>query len=77
MKDSANLVYNIRIMTKNGVIFCVQLWREHEIGAILANTSVTISIEKAHIMTVHHNEMQIHKIALELGWLLKKEPMMP
>ena len=49
-------VFDITIMTKNGVIFCVYLWKDHEISAILATTSVTMSIEKAHIMTGHHDE---------------------
>ena len=36
-----------------------------------------MSIEKAHIMTGNHDEEQTHKIAFELGWSLKKGPMMP
>ena len=43
-------------MTKNGVIFGAYLWREHEISAILASTSATISIEKVDIMTGHCDE---------------------
>ena len=70
MKDSAKLV-------SDGVIFCAYLQREHEISAILASISVTISIEKAHIMTGHHDEEHTHKIVRELGWSLKKGPMMP
>ena len=69
MKDSAKLFFNIKIMTKNVVIFCVYLQREHEISAIL--------IEKVHIMTGHRDEKQTHKIALELGWSLMKGPMVP
>ena len=42
IKDSVKLVFNIKIMTK--------------IGAVLASTGVTMSIEKAHIMTRHHKE---------------------
>ena len=56
MNDSAKLVFNIKIMTENGVIFCAYLQREHEIGVALASTGETMSIEKAHIMTGHHNE---------------------
>ena len=55
-KGSTKLVFHIKIMTKNSVIFCSYLQREHEIGAIMASTCVTISIEKAHIMTGHHDE---------------------
>ena len=51
MKDSVKLTFDIKIMTKNGEIFCAYLQREHEIGAVLASTGVTISIEKEHIMT--------------------------
>ena len=64
-------------MTENGVIFCAYLHREDKISAILANTGVTMSIEKAHIMTRHHDEEQTCQIELELGWSLKKGPMMP
>ena len=55
-KDSAKLVFNIKIIAKNGVIFCAYLQREHEISVMLASTGVTMSIYKAHIMTRHHNE---------------------
>ena len=69
MKDSAKLVFGIKIMTKNGVIFCAYLWREHEIIVILSSTgTIIMSVEKAHIMTRHHDEEQTHMIALELGW---------
>ena len=54
-------------MTKNGVIFCAYLQREHKIGAVLTSSSVTMSIKKAHIMIGHHDEKQTHKIALKLG----------
>ena len=77
IKGSAKHVFDIKIMTKNGVIFCSYLQKEHEIAAILASTGTTISIEKAHIMSRYHDEDQTHKIALELGWPLKKGPMMP
>ena len=53
-------------------IFYLYLWREHEIGAILASTSVTMSIEKSHIITRHHDEEQTCNIALKLGWSLKE-----
>ena len=53
---SVKLVFNIKIMTKNGVIFYAYLQREYKIGAVLASTGVTMSIEKAHIMTRHHKE---------------------
>ena len=56
MKVSAKLVFDIKIITKNGVIFCVYLERENEISAILVSTGMKISIEQAHIMTTHHNE---------------------
>ena len=72
-KDSAKLVFDIKIMIKNGGIFCMQLWKEHEVSAILAITSVTVSIEKTHIMTRHHNEEQTQKILMELGWSLKNK----
>ena len=49
---------------------------QHEISAILASTNTTISIEKAHIMIGHHDKERMHKISLELGWPLKKGPMM-
>ena len=56
IKNSVKLVFDIKIMTKNGVIFCSYLQREHDISAILASTSVMMSIEKANIMTGHYNE---------------------
>ena len=65
MKGNAKLVIDIKIMTKNGVIFCAYLWREYKIAAILVSTSKTMSIEKAHMMTGHHDEEQTHRIALE------------
>ena len=64
-------------MTKNDVIFCLYLQRKHEISVILASSSLTMSIEKAHIMTRHHDEEQIHKIALEIRRSLKKGLLMP
>ena len=36
-----------------------------------------MSIDRAHTMTGHHDEEQTNKIALELGWPLKKGLMMP
>ena len=77
MKGSAELVFNIKIMTKNDVIFCVYLQRDNEISAILASTGMAMSIEKAHIMARHHDEEQTHKSLVELGWSLKKGLMMP
>ena len=44
---------------------------------ILASSNTTMSIENAHMMTGHHYEDQTHRIALELGWPLKKELIMP
>ena len=58
MKGNAKLAFDIKIMTKNGVIFCVYLQREYKIAAILASTGTTMSIEKAHMMTKHHDEEQ-------------------
>ena len=77
MKDSAKLVFDIKIMAKNGVIFCAYLKSKYKIAAILASTSKTMSIEKAHMMTGYHDNMQIHRIALEFGWPLKEGPVMP
>ena len=77
MKGNAKLVFDIKIMTKNGVFFFVYLWKEYKIAAILASTHVTMSIEKAHIMTKHHDKEKTGRIALELGWSLKKGLMMP
>ena len=53
VKDGAKLAFDIKIRTKNGVIFCVYLQREHEFSAMLASTGVIMSIEKAHILTGH------------------------
>ena len=39
---------------------------------VLTSTGVAMSIEKANIMTGHHDEEQEHKIALELGESLQK-----
>ena len=55
MKDNAKLVFNIKIMTQNGVIFYAYLQREYKIAAIMASTGTTISIKKAHMMTRHWN----------------------
>ena len=68
MKNSVKLVFHIKIMTKNVVIFCVYLQREHEISAILDSTGTAMSLEKAHTMKGHNDEEQTCKIALELGW---------
>ena len=62
MKDSVKPVFDIKVMTKNGVIFCAYLQREHEISAMLASISEIMNVEKAHIMTGHHNEEQTCKI---------------
>ena len=43
-KGNAKLVFNIKIITKNGVIFCEYLQREYEIAAVLASTGTTRSI---------------------------------
>ena len=73
MKGNAKLVFDAKILTKNGVIFCAYLRRESEITAILASTGTTMSIKKAHMITRHHDEEPIHRIALQLGWPLKKD----
>ena len=65
-KGNAKLVFDIKIPTKNGVVFCAYLQREYEITAILASTCKTMSTEKAHRITWHHDEEQTHRIALEL-----------
>ena len=52
MKSGVKLVFDIKIMTKNDVIFRVYLQRYHEISVILTSTSIAVSIEKAHIMTL-------------------------
>ena len=67
MKENEKLVFDIKIMIKNGVIFCAYLLREHKVGAVLASTCVAMSIEKAHIMTGHHDEELTQKIGLKLG----------
>ena len=56
MKGDVKLVFNIKITTKNGVLFCAYLWREYEIAALMASTITTISIKKAHMMTRCHDE---------------------
>ena len=56
MMESTKLVCEIKITTKNGVMFCAYLQGEHKIGVVLASTGVMMSIEKAHIMTGHHDE---------------------
>ena len=56
MKDNAKFVLDIKIMTKNNVIVCVYHQSEYEIAAILANTHITVSFDKAHIITKHHDE---------------------
>ena len=53
------------------------LQREYKIGLVQASTSTTMSIEKAHMMTKHHDDERTHKIAFELGCPLKKGQMMP
>ena len=74
----AKLVFDVKIATKNGVIFCAYLQREHKIAATLANTGTTVMIiKKAHIMIKHHDKEQTHRIVLESGWPLKKRAMMP
>ena len=77
MKNGVKLVFDIKIMTKNDAIFCAHMWREHEISEILARTGTTMSIEKTHIVTRHHDEERTYKITLELGWPLKKGLIMP
>ena len=74
MKDSAKIVFDIKIMTKNDVIFCAYLRKEHEISAILSSNDLTMSIKNDHR---HHDEECTCMIALELGWFLKKGPVTP
>ena len=50
MKGNSKLVFDIKITTKNGVIFCAYLWREYKIAAILASIGTTMGIKKAHVM---------------------------
>ena len=76
-KGNSKLVFDIKITIENGIIFCAYLLREYEIAVVLASTGTTMSIEKLHMMTGHHDEEQTCRIALELGWPLKKGPMMP
>ena len=71
IKGNPKLVFDIKITIKNGVIFCVYLPREYKIAAIMANTGISISIEKAHMMTRHHAEERTCRIML--GWPLKKK----
>ena len=56
MKDNVKLVFHLKTTTKNGVIFCVHLWRDHEVGVILSSNSPAMSIQKAHIITRHYDE---------------------
>ena len=51
-KGCGKLVFDIKIKTQNGVIFCAYLWRGHEISEILASTITTMSI-KSHRNTQH------------------------
>ena len=76
MKNSVMLIFNIMITTKNGFIFCACQQRDQERSAMLSSTSATMSIEKAVIITRHDDEKLKHNSALELGWPLKKGPMM-
>ena len=55
-KGNEKLVFDIKITNENGVIFCAYLQREYETAVILASTGLTMSIEKAHMMTKHHDE---------------------
>ena len=77
MKGNAKLVFKIEIVTKNDVIFCAYLWREYGISTLMASMGTTMSIERIHMMTKHHDEEQTHRIATELGWPSKKGLMMP
>ena len=77
IKGKVKLVFGIKITTNNNVIICSYVQREYKIAAILASTGSTMSIKKAHIMTWHHDEERTCRIALELGWPLKKGLMMP
>ena len=65
MKGNLKLVFDMKITTKNSVIFCGYLRREYEIAAILASTSTALSIK----ITRHHDVEQTCRIALELGWI--------
>ena len=68
MKGKAKLVFDIKVMTENGVIFCAYWQREYEIAAVLASTGTIMNIEEAE---------QTHRVALKLGWPFKKGFMMP
>ena len=56
MGDRAKLVFNIKIRTKNDIIFYAYLQRDQEASEILTSTSVAMSIEKTHIITRHHDK---------------------
>ena len=71
------LVFDIKIMDKNRLIFCVYLQRDYDIAAILASTGTTMNMEKTQVMKGHHDKNWMHKIALELGLPLEKGPMKP
>ena len=66
MKDRAKLIINIKITTKNGVISV------HTCGET-KKLVLAMSTNEAHIITGHHYEEQTHKIALDLGWSLKRD----
>ena len=56
IKDGAMLAFEIKITTKNGLIFYLCLQRDQEVGALLLNTSVAKRTEKAHKITRHHDK---------------------
>ena len=71
--NSAKLVFDIKIMIKNGVIFCAYLQRSHKISVILTSNGMTMSIEKVYIMTRHHDEEQTCKTSMKLESSIKND----
>ena len=58
------LVFDIKITTKNGAIFCAYLQRDHKVSVILTITGAAKGIEKAHIIP----EIMIKNEHVRLHW---------
>ena len=69
-KGNAKLAFDIKIEMQNGIIFCAYFKQDLEVAAGFTEPGTKMSIEKAHKIAGHHDEIWTCKIAKDLGWSL-------
>ena len=78
-KDGNEIVFDIKISTTKGVLFCACLKRSmmNEIGGAASVVTKTMSIKTAHDLLGHHDEEKTRTIAKHLGWTISKGVLPP